>query len=171
MMKLTILSFMVMNSLFMLTFKTPLSLGVFLMMQTLLSCMVINSFLSLYWISYIFYLIMLGGLLILFMYMCSLASNEVFNLNFKYWLYFLILTMMTYFIIMFMNKLLIINIPTQSFQSQELILINENKFVVNKMYNLYTMNLTMMLIIYLLISLSLVTKLTNSNSGPLRTNI
>lgn len=63
------------NSIF-ISLSHPLSLGLMLVIQTILiaifSGLLINSF----WFSYLLILIFLGGLLILFIYVSTLASNE-----------------------------------------------------------------------------------------------
>nr|YP_010554721.1 NADH dehydrogenase subunit 6 [Parapsyche elsis]UYO79354.1 NADH dehydrogenase subunit 6 [Parapsyche elsis] len=170
MIKSLTLLFLLSNSLMMLFLSTPLSLGALILIQTLLTCVLINLTLNMYWISYIFYLIMLGGLLILFMYMCSIASNELISLQLPMMIYFI-----TTLITMYVYTIYSPHLPTPmsaepSLTDTNLIMINENKLICNKMYNSYTFNLTLIIIIYLLISLSVVTKLTNSSNGPLRAN-
>nr|YP_010585936.1 NADH dehydrogenase subunit 6 [Maesaipsyche stengeli]UZZ43659.1 NADH dehydrogenase subunit 6 [Maesaipsyche stengeli] len=159
-----ILSLIMTNSLIMLSIKSPLPLGMMLMFQTLLICFSINMMINMYWISYIMYLIMLGGLLILLMYMCSIASNEMIN-PLKSLIIFLFMFMSMFFIFFFF-----LNHPiTNSFNlNLENFMINENTILINKIYNKFTFKLSMMLIIYMLIILSVVSKLTNSNQGPLR---
>nr|YP_010554734.1 NADH dehydrogenase subunit 6 [Arctopsyche spinescens]UYO79367.1 NADH dehydrogenase subunit 6 [Arctopsyche spinescens] len=154
------------NSIMMLSIKSPLPLGMFLMFQTLLICFNINLTINIYWISYILYLIMLGGLLILFMYMCSIASNEIMNMQMYLSIYLLLILIIS--LIIFMgNKL---NLMDTSILNEIKMMTNENKIIINKIYNKLTLNISLMLIFYLLINLAMVTKLTNSYTGPLRSS-
>lgn len=57
----------------------PLAMGMILMLQTLLFAIFRGLLLSSYWYSYILILVFLGGLLILFVYVSSIASNEKLN--------------------------------------------------------------------------------------------
>lgn len=70
----------IINSIF-ISLAHPLSIGLILIIQTILiaifSGLLINSF----WFSYLLVLIFLGGLLILFIYVATLASNEQITIN------------------------------------------------------------------------------------------
>nr|YP_009971822.1 NADH dehydrogenase subunit 6 [Deporaus marginatus]QNH68709.1 NADH dehydrogenase subunit 6 [Deporaus marginatus] len=143
----------------------PLSFGLILLVQTILTAMMTGILHYNYWFSYILFLIMVGGMLVLFMYMTSIASNEKFKFSFK--LNILLMTaifvsMMTFFLNNFqfikMNKLMMN-------PNYEMIM---NFVSMNKFMN-YPSNLMMvMIIIYLLITLIAVIKITSINHGPLR---
>nr|AZL93383.1 NADH dehydrogenase subunit 6 [Pimpla luctuosa] len=61
----------------------PINLTLLLIMLTILISLKLNMMIN-SWSSYIIFLIMIGGLMIIFMYIMSLANNELFSFNFKY---------------------------------------------------------------------------------------
>nr|YP_009440932.1 NADH dehydrogenase subunit 6 [Hydromanicus wulaianus]AHC32062.1 NADH dehydrogenase subunit 6 [Hydromanicus wulaianus] len=166
MFKLILINFMIMISLILIFTKNPLNMGFMIIIQTLMFCLLMNFNIHIYWMSYIVYLVMLGGILILFMYMCSISSNEIIKFNFNI-LMFLSITFIINFIWM-MNfhwifKINLINNYTMNF------FVNSNNMInISKIYNKFSMIITLMLVIYLLISMTMVTTFTNNYSGPLR---
>ncbi|YP_009370132.1 NADH dehydrogenase subunit 6 (mitochondrion) [Macrosteles quadrilineatus] len=156
-MKLTIMKIMLMIPSMTLFMKTPMSMGVMLLMQTIMATMLTSKIMLSSWISMVMFLMLVGGLLILFMYMSSIASNEKFKMNYK---------MFMLFIIMF--------VPTEELMSE--IQINENEIYMSKnemltfmkMYNKKTMMITIMVFIYMLLTMIIVTKIVKINKGPLR---
>nr|YP_010554682.1 NADH dehydrogenase subunit 6 [Hydropsyche rhomboana]UYO79315.1 NADH dehydrogenase subunit 6 [Hydropsyche rhomboana] len=144
--------------------KNPLNMGLIILTQTLIMCLMMNFLLNFYWLSYILYLIMLGGILILFMYMCSIASNKIIQFNLNFFLFLMLIFIYSYFF--FLNS------PSMNFN---LIKINNLEFFLNmetlsmsKIYNNFTFKITIILIIYLFLLLIMVNMFTNSNEGPLR---
>nr|WOR80807.1 NADH dehydrogenase subunit 6 [Trisinuata sp.] len=144
----------------------PLTMGMILLIQTLLISMW-TGFMSInFWYSYILFIVMVGGMLILFIYMTSVASNEKFSFSkinliiIMTMSMMIIMSMMTdqiYNVMDSMNSDLLMHKNLISFK------LSLNKFI---MYPMMMMSLT--LIIYLLITLIAVSKITNIQSGPLR---
>nr|AND96325.1 NADH deshydrogenase subunit 6 [Onitis falcatus] len=146
--------------------KHPLSLGSMLLTQTIITSLTIGTLSYNYWYSYILFLIMIGGMLILFIYMTSVASNEIFMPSIKIFYFFmsmfLISLILYYFIDNFFWTL------NNSFNGE----INSNQFYwsLNKYFN-YPNNMIMyMLILYLLITLLTIVKITDFKKGALRSN-
>nr|YP_010563162.1 NADH dehydrogenase subunit 6 [Demonax pseudonotabilis]UYX61168.1 NADH dehydrogenase subunit 6 [Demonax pseudonotabilis] len=141
----------------------PLSFGMVLLLQTLLMSLITGMINQSFWFSYILFLIMVGGMLILFIYMTSIASNEKFNFSVK-----MTLSMMFLFsislILMFTDKMMtnmkMINWEQESFPL--------NKLSLSKYINIPNNMIMMMVIVYLLITLIMVVKITNIKQGPLR---
>nr|YP_010309845.1 NADH dehydrogenase subunit 6 [Mocis ancilla]UMR54959.1 NADH dehydrogenase subunit 6 [Mocis ancilla] len=172
-----LLSFLIIIiSLFMMFMNNPLSMGLMILMQTLLVCMLSGMLIKTYWFSYILFLTFLGGLLVLFIYVSSIASNELFkpSFNMKIMLYLCL-----FFIIpiqfFFFNKLYWMNFSFNSDMnnliSLSLFINNENKINLSKLYNNQTFMIMLMLIIYLFITLIAVVKITNIFYGPLRSKM
>jgi NADH-ubiquinone oxidoreductase chain 6 len=139
--------------------------------QTTLICLITRFFGQSYWFSYVLFLIFLGGILVLFIYVTSLASNEIFNFSIKLFRIFWITVIFSLIIIWFLDKSLLINY----FKNIELIninfiksFINENNLILNKLYNFPINFITIILIIYLFLTLIAVVKITNVFEGPLR---
>nr|YP_010713969.1 NADH dehydrogenase subunit 6 [Pseudeustrotia carneola]WDD39381.1 NADH dehydrogenase subunit 6 [Pseudeustrotia carneola] len=173
MMKLFFSLLMIMISFFMLTMNNPLSMGLMILIQTLLTCLMSGMMIKTYWFSYILFLTFLGGLLVLFIYVSSIASNEMFNFKFnlfKFIMSLLLLLLLLQFI--YFNNIYWMNLSTNSdmdnFMNLLLFINNENKINLSKLYNNQTFMIMLMLVIYLFITLIAVVKITNIFYGPLR---
>nr|WRK67361.1 NADH dehydrogenase subunit 6 [Barbibucca biremis] len=151
--------------------KHPLAMGLMLLLQTTIVSMICGLYAHSYWFAYILFLIMLGGMLVLFIYMTSLASNEMFSFSMNN---FLMSTM-----IMMVMMMLIISIMDKTIwtnSNYEMIKMNtntnfmfqENEINLIKLYNNPTMNITIMMMNYLLLTLIIIVKITKMNYGPLR---
>nr|AWV83377.1 NADH dehydrogenase subunit 6 [Tanna japonensis] len=143
--------------------KHPLSMGFILLMQTILSSLTCSLNLSSYFTSYILFLIFIGGMLILFMYMSSIASNEKFFFSMK----LMLLNMLIVIIMMMLNNM--------DFNSQNMIMLinyyNEHyNYFMNKLYTFPSGNITLMMIIYLLFTLIIVSNIIKLKNLPLRSN-
>nr|APX40418.1 NADH dehydrogenase subunit 6 [Aphthona albertinae] len=160
---MTLASFMLLNSILFMLFKHPLTCGMILLSQTLLTAMTTGLMNYNFWYSYILFLIMIGGMLILFIYMTSIASNEKFKFNNKLimWLMlfliiFMILNMTDMFYMSYYNNL---NLK---------ILINYNNMSMKKYFNFPNYFIMLSMIIYLFITLIAIVKITNFSYGALR---
>nr|SSW94042.1 NADH dehydrogenase subunit 6 [Meandrusa sciron aribbas] len=168
------LSFLIIGfSFFMFFFNHPLSMGLMILIQTLIICLLSGMLINSYWFSYILFLVFLGGLLVLFIYVSSIASNELFfmNLNPKNILFFLGIFSF-FFSVMFMYNLnwlnFFFNYEMNEMMNLFMFFNNENKISLSKLYNNETYLMMMMLIIYLFITLVAIVKITNIFFGPLR---
>nr|UUB72539.1 NADH dehydrogenase subunit 6 [Bombyx mori]UUB72591.1 NADH dehydrogenase subunit 6 [Bombyx mori]UUB72604.1 NADH dehydrogenase subunit 6 [Bombyx mori] len=174
-MKMILSSMLIMMTSIMYFMNHPLSMGMMILMQTMITCMISGMLVKTYWFSYILFLIFLSGLLVLFIYVSSIASNELFlfNLNMKMLniiIMMIIIIMMMYFINIKYNNLIENNSEMNKLFTKMLFFNDENKINLNKMYNNQTSFLTMMLIIYLFVNLVAVVKITNIFYGPLRSS-
>nr|YP_010625983.1 NADH dehydrogenase subunit 6 [Parainocellia braueri]WBK02729.1 NADH dehydrogenase subunit 6 [Parainocellia braueri] len=140
--------------------KHPLIMGFLLIIQTLLISLITGFINNMFWFSYILFIIMIGGMMILFIYMTSLASNEKYQFSSSF--FFMNISLLFLFIIM----LFIID----PFYFNSINMNNEMNITLNlnKLYNLNSKNITLISIIYLLFTLITVIKITNKNLGPLR---
>nr|YP_010401680.1 NADH dehydrogenase subunit 6 [Symphoromyia crassicornis]UQU69103.1 NADH dehydrogenase subunit 6 [Symphoromyia crassicornis] len=149
----------------------PLAMGLMLLIQTFLVCLISGLITKTFWFSYILFLIFLGGMLVLFIYVTSLASNEMFSLSMKLTINTIIMFFFSFFIILFMDKSLIMpflpNMEMININFMENYL-NENSINLNKLYNFPTNIITLLLINYLLLTLIVIVKITNLYYGPLR---
>nr|AVN68222.1 NADH dehydrogenase subunit 6 [Paranauphoeta circumdata] len=141
----------------------PLAMGLILLIQTIMISMISGMISYSFWFSYILFLIFLGGMLVLFIYVTSLASNEMFTLSTK----LIILS-----IILIPIMIFIIKIPS-ILNNQELMNLPQLNSITNmpliKLYNQPTSIITIMLALYLFLTLIAVVKITNIFMGPLRT--
>nr|QUT09655.1 NADH dehydrogenase subunit 6 [Euprosopia sp. PH-2020] len=149
----------------------PLAMGLMLLIQTLMVCLMTGLLSKTFWFSYILFLIFMGGMLVLFIYVTSLASNEMFSMSMKttllslmMFLVFMGYTMLTDYMSVasfHQNNEMVSTLETNSY-------IMENSLNLNSLYNYPVNYMTIMLMIYLLITLIAVVKITNMHYGSIR---
>nr|YP_009485905.1 NADH dehydrogenase subunit 6 [Paroster microsturtensis]AVZ66473.1 NADH dehydrogenase subunit 6 [Paroster microsturtensis] len=149
----------------------PMSMGLTLMIQTILISLMTSMYSYSFWFSYILFLIMVGGMLILFIYMTSLAANEKFKFS-PNSIIMMFIMLLNVFMILMVDKMLMLSM-FKNFNMNEImndlsLFKNENIIALNMMYNNPNFMITIMLINYLFLTLIMVVKITKSNSGPLR---
>lgn len=104
-------------------------------------------------------------MLILFIYITRIASNEKFKFNFNLIIIFTLLTLLI------INPNIINFLIQLSMVNQEIIKLNNHWILnlsINKIFNYPSRILLIFLIIYLFITLIAVVKITESKIGPLR---
>nr|YP_007316763.1 NADH dehydrogenase subunit 6 [Choristoneura longicellana]ADQ64005.1 NADH dehydrogenase subunit 6 [Choristoneura longicellana] len=173
-MKIFLTMMMMMISIMMFFFSHPLSMGLMILIQTIFTCLLSGMLINTYWFSYILFLTFLGGLLVLFIYVSSVASNEMFKMNF----FFLKIIFISLIIIIILNLYMFnnLNLLNYFFNNEmenfynynNMFFNNENKINLSKLYNNQTFMMMMMMIIYLFITLVAIVKITNIFYGPLR---
>lgn len=151
--------------------KHPLAIGLILLLQTTLICLLTGLIIKTFWFSYVLFLVFLGGILVLFIYVTSLASNEMFSLSIKIFCLRLISFIFISLLIWTKDK----NIIFSFFINYDIYMINEisafyteNSLILNKIYNFPINLVSILLMIYLFLTLIAVVKITNIFEGPLR---
>nr|QXG82682.1 NADH dehydrogenase subunit 6 [Alleculinae sp. BMNH 1042437] len=140
--------------------KHPLSMGLMLLMQTITVSLISGNMTQNFWFSYILFLIMIGGMLILFMYMTSIASNEKFKMNMK--IMIIVTTMTPLMMIMPLSKNMKTNELTESWKMPEFMT------MLTKFINLPMMTMIMFMMIYLFLALIATVKITEFKKGSIR---
>nr|ATF28666.1 NADH dehydrogenase subunit 6 [Typhlocyba sp. EMHAU-15062510] len=154
---LTIKMMMIFSSVIMIM-NNPMSMGLMLLLQTITVIMFFNKILTSSWFAMITFMMMIGGLLIMFMYMSSIASNEKFKININ--MIFIMLIML-----IISDEMLI---SSQINEKQEITETSNLNFSLTKIYNEKSMMFTVLLVLYLLLTMISVTKMVKHNKGPLR---
>nr|YP_010693162.1 NADH dehydrogenase subunit 6 [Zeugodacus diversus]WCB98408.1 NADH dehydrogenase subunit 6 [Zeugodacus diversus] len=171
MMQLLLYASTLISSFIFIQMNHPLAMGLMLLIQTLQICLLTGLMAKSFWFSYILFLIFLGGMLVLFIYVTSLASNEMFSLSMKLTTTSAMIMSLLVLIYMFMDKssttFFIQNLEMQPYHQMN-ILMPENALSLNKLYNFPTNLITILLMNYLLITLIAVVKITKLFYGPLR---
>nr|YP_002970617.1 NADH dehydrogenase subunit 6 [Laccotrephes robustus]ACJ69531.1 NADH dehydrogenase subunit 6 [Laccotrephes robustus] len=164
-MKMIIIMMMTMMSIMLTMTKHPMSMGLILMIQTSLCAMMVGFMIKSFWFSYMLFIIMMGGMLVLFIYMASIASNEKMKFSMKMtittaMMMAIIITtwMMSDNLIMETNQ-----VPTQTNTME-----NEQNLSLMKMFSMQTMSLTIMMVLYLLLTMIVITFIVNVFEGPMR---
>nr|QSH90952.1 NADH dehydrogenase subunit 6 [Triatoma dimidiata] len=145
--------------------KHPLSMGLTLIIQTIMVAMMTGMMINMFWFSYILVISMLSGMLVLFIYMASVASNEKFHTTWSMILYILPLTISSVIFFFLVEQL-----ETKSMCStmKKHTLGAEQLISLNKLFNLNNMSITMLLVSYLFLTMIAVTYVANIYEGPLR---
>nr|AQP27846.1 NADH dehydrogenase subunit 6 [Termes fatalis] len=150
-----------MTSLMFTQMKHPMAMGLMLLMQTTMVCLISGTMYSSFWFSYILFMIMIGGMLVLFMYMTSLASNEMFSPSNK------MLTIMATTM-----PIMLYIMPTatnnKEMNMHETMMENEITTTTTVMYNQTMGIMTTLLVLYMLLTLIVVVNIINVSKGPLR---
>lgn len=143
--------------------KHPITLGLILLIQTIIVSIIRGLISETFWLSYILFLIFIGGLLVLFIYITRLAPNEIIKISINIIFTNTILIILLFYLTIYINT---------KIQSQEIIqytLINKfNINIILKLYNLPTNNLNIIIASYLFITIIVIVKITNMYKGPLR---
>nr|YP_010447008.1 NADH dehydrogenase subunit 6 [Loxocera sinica]UTM10373.1 NADH dehydrogenase subunit 6 [Loxocera sinica] len=162
-------SIMSINMLF-LQMNHPLSMGMILLLQTILISMISGMMTKTFWFSYILFLTFIGGMLVLFIYVTSLASNEMFSFSSKMMIYITSLfffIMISFYIINKFYYFSMMNLEMENLNSLNSFL-KENFLLLYKIYTYPSNLMTILLMNYLLMVLIITVKITNLSYGPIR---
>nr|YP_010736829.1 NADH dehydrogenase subunit 6 [Macropsis huangbana]WEP24703.1 NADH dehydrogenase subunit 6 [Macropsis huangbana] len=158
-MKFILLKMMTIMSIILPSMKTPMSMGTVLLTQTIISTIIMNKMVLNSWFPMITFIMMIGGMMILFMYMSSIASNEKFKMNLNLTLIFIIMMFMT-------EELMMENQINET--EMILNLNNQETMSMTKLYNNKSMFLTVFMVLILLLTMISVSKIVLFHKGPLR---
>nr|AOY40030.1 NADH dehydrogenase subunit 6 [Scolytinae sp. BMNH 1040327] len=149
-----IMSYLSLTLMFM---KHPLSMGLVLITQALLTATASGLIYKNFWFSYILFLVMVGGVMIMFIYMTSIASNEKFSMPASLTNMMMILCTMMF---------IYTNFSKEMPPSKELPM----STTLSKFFNFPKMQLTILLMMYMFVALIAVVKISTKTMGPLRQN-
>nr|YP_006883533.1 NADH dehydrogenase subunit 6 [Alvinocaris chelys]AFO37817.1 NADH dehydrogenase subunit 6 [Alvinocaris chelys] len=146
----------------------PLAMGMTLLLQTIMICVAAGLSSSSMWFSYILFLIFLGAMLVLFIYVASLASNEAFSISTTLIsALFLALSLGSMlWIVDPLLPLLKTTIESSFLETSQFLF--STQATLSMIYNPSAVNLTLFIILYLLLTLIVVVKITSTFFGPLR---
>nr|YP_003856705.1 NADH dehydrogenase subunit 6 [Mekongiella xizangensis]ADK77646.1 NADH dehydrogenase subunit 6 [Mekongiella xizangensis] len=170
MMKMMIMSSSNLMNINFMKMNHPMSIMMTIIIQTLFISMMTGTMMESFWLSYILLLTFLGGMMVLFIYITSIASNELFNFNSNN-MFTNITTVMIMFTIISSNEYLMM---TDIFKNKDTdmmklsIDILEMSPSLTKLYNYPSFLITLMMMIYLFLALLVMVKITNINQGPIR---
>nr|ARH55240.1 NADH dehydrogenase subunit 6 [Trigonopterus sp. 1 AH-2016] len=153
-------------SIMFMTINHPLSMGGILLVQTIFIALMSGMFFFNFWFSYILFLVMIGGMLVMFIYMTSIASNEKFSLPKKSLYFYSMSLVLTLTLFVSMDKY-----PSLQLYKNSSILMMEHlqkNFFMDKFFNYPSMYILIALMIYLLITMIAIVKITSQPKGTLR---
>lgn len=149
-----------------------MAIGLMLLLQSIIIRVTTGILLKTFWFSYVLFLVFVGGILVLFIYVTSLASNEIFNFSIKIFFFFILgFRILNLIFFLFDKRFNLMNFESidriaRSFSTKRFY--QENILFINKLYNFPINFITIILIIYLFLTLVAVVKITNIFEGPLR---
>nr|YP_009654781.1 NADH dehydrogenase subunit 6 [Molipteryx lunata]YP_010995006.1 NADH dehydrogenase subunit 6 [Molipteryx fuliginosa]QCI09336.1 NADH dehydrogenase subunit 6 [Molipteryx lunata]WOZ14014.1 NADH dehydrogenase subunit 6 [Molipteryx fuliginosa] len=135
----------------------PISMGIMIILQTIITSVVIGLSMGSFWFSYIVMITVLSGILVLFIYMASTASNEKFHSSIKLLMFLTVLIAVTMYISYKYNK--IINL-TSIFSTEILSL--------NNLFNCKFKLITLIMVLYLFFVMITISSIVNISEGPLK---
>nr|YP_009992277.1 NADH dehydrogenase subunit 6 [Chasmagnathus convexus]QNN90150.1 NADH dehydrogenase subunit 6 [Chasmagnathus convexus] len=145
----------------------PLAMGLMLFTQTVLISITVGAYNFSFWFSYILFLVFLGGMLVLFIYIASLASNESFSFSLTTFFFSLMFLSLFVFVILSLDPL-VISPNSSSLSPTSLSSLVSTPFIINWIYNTPSMIFTISIVSYLLLMLIVVVKIISLFKGPLR---
>nr|QDI93788.1 NADH dehydrogenase subunit 6 [Tuxedo cruralis] len=146
----------------------PMSMGMILIIQTLMVSIYSGMLMKTFWMSYMLTISMLSGMLVLFIYMSSIASNQKFKNSTKMWLYFTSMMLAMISFLFLLKKMIIKNNYLGMGMS---ILKMEEMYFLNKLFMNNNLCITIMLVVYLLLTMIVSSFLVNISEGPMRLKI
>ena len=144
----------------------PLSLGITLLLQTVFISLIVGTSTFSFWFSYILFIIFLGGILVLFIYVASLASNEIFSFSLVTFTAYRSSIIFFSLISIFLDPLFTPNLS--SLPSSSINSLLQTPIIVRWIYNSASTSFTLFIVIYLLLTLIVIVKIVNLFKGPLR---
>nr|YP_003359520.1 NADH dehydrogenase subunit 6 [Gandalfus yunohana]ACC62354.1 NADH dehydrogenase subunit 6 [Gandalfus yunohana] len=144
----------------------PLSMGLTLLLQTTMISLSVGISTYSFWFSYILFMIFLGGMLVLFIYVASLASNEFFSFSLSTFMFYFLTLLIFTIMCFYLDPILVSNYS--SLPSSSLCLQMSTIKIVSWIYSNTMMSFTLFIVMYLLLTLIVVVKITNLFKGPLR---
>lgn len=134
----------------------PLAMGLNLLFSTFLIAVIVGVNSLNFWISYTLLLILSGGLLVIFVYVSLLASNERFKTKWSWGLFIL------FGVVFFMSSGFKIDRGVSEYNRVSL------PYWLKSLYDRDLYRLTLFIVIYLLVTLLVVVYNTKKDSYPLR---
>nr|AGO28112.1 NADH dehydrogenase subunit 6 [Ectrychotes andreae] len=141
--------------------KHPLSLGLILILQTLIISLISGMMINTFWFSYILTMTLLSGALVLFIYMASIASNEKFSSSIKMLIYMMIMIMCM------MPTMLYLTLKNNILKEKLMTKFNFMSSLI-KLFNIHNLTLTIFLVLYLLLTMIIISYIVDNKEGPLR---
>nr|YP_010029439.1 NADH dehydrogenase subunit 6 [Aparapotamon similium]QOU10854.1 NADH dehydrogenase subunit 6 [Aparapotamon similium] len=143
----------------------PLMMGVFLLIQTVVITLSTGLATYSFWFSYTLFPIFLGGMLVLFIYVASLASNESFKVS-PTLIYTAALSLSGFPLFFFLDPILFSSFSNLA--NSSINIYSSTAHTTTWIFNTPSMHFTFFIISYLLLTLLVVVKIINLFKGPLR---
>jgi len=137
----------------------PIIMVATIIIQALIICIIIAFNILTSWFSFILFLVFIGGLIVLFIYIARLASNEIFKFEISLEELLPKLIIFTTFL-----RLIILNLNQQNTKY----IAYSPKILIFKLYSLENFTLIISCFFYLLLALIIIVSIIKIKEGPLR---
>nr|AXI98854.1 NADH dehydrogenase subunit 6 [Pseudoniphargus sp. 1-Azores] len=154
---------LVISVVFLLTIS-PLFLSLLIILQTITLAIIINMITMTSWFSFMLIMIYLSGMMVIFIYVSSMASNELFFPN----NYLLVPLFIAFAVAASLTSSHMLNNPSDYTNELNMTLTKITIFKTMKMYSKPLFIMTILLIVYLLLAMIMVSKNSSFSYGPLR---
>nr|QNV11605.1 NADH dehydrogenase subunit 6 [Neomikiella lychnidis] len=151
-MLIMMINFMFLNSI------NPMMMGLMLIIQTTIMSLMMGKMNMTFWMSFIIFLVFIGGMLILFTYVILLINNNYYK---TYNPTYLFISLLSIIINLKYNN----NNETITYNNNNMCN-NENSMNLMKLYNIPNSVINLMLVSYLFIMMIIISKITNLKIGP-----
>nr|ARH10742.1 NADH dehydrogenase subunit 6 [Chaetosiphella stipae] len=160
MIKLILITNLIISMMFM-SMKSPLSSNLLILIQSIMLTMMINLINKTSWIAFMLIILYIGGLMIIFLYISSIAFNEI-NFNKNFMSMFIKMTLIYILIMMIKNNLIL-----ENFNYENNYIFEDNFYLLNMFFipNYYMIYFIIMILFFMLI---LIIWMLKNNKGPIR---
>nr|YP_009171523.1 NADH dehydrogenase subunit 6 [Pseudothericles compressifrons]AJW76366.1 NADH dehydrogenase subunit 6 [Pseudothericles compressifrons] len=132
----------------------PMSMVMIILIQAMMVCLMTGYLMKSFWMSYILFLIFLGGMMVLFIYITSIASNEMFSMKSKNIIMMSSMLISMIMMLMIMDKQMIINMNNSDMIDLfTMEYKKESNSPLIKLFNKPSFIMSIMMMIYLFIAL------------------
>nr|APP87493.1 NADH dehydrogenase subunit 6 [Periphyllus acerihabitans] len=141
--------------------KSPLMSNLLILTQSIFLTLLINLINKTSWIAFMLFILYVGGLMIIFLYISSIAFNEI-NLNKKFKILILKMMLMTTIMMFFKNNFIL-----ENFKYENKYFFEDNFYILN-MFNLPNNLMIYFIMMILFFMLILIIWMLKNNKGPIR---
>lgn len=152
-----------------LNFNNPLIIRITIIIQTILLNLIIGKIYYTFWFSYIIFLVFIGGLFILFIYIISIIYNNLLFFFKKNKLLYLLRIFILFFFLFNLKNFNFLLFNYESSLINSINLFKENYINSIKFFNFPNNLINLIIIIYLLLIIIIVVKITNFIKGTIKT--
>nr|WCB99526.1 NADH dehydrogenase subunit 6 [Meteorus sp. 1 XHS-2023a] len=148
----------------------PLALSLLLLIYSVVLIIKMNYMNMSYWYSYVLFLLMVGGVMILILYLTGISNNELFNLNMNYYYMFFLKLVFIYFLMYFMlkknNLTNLINFNMMNDLNLNILIFFKDYYFIKNLFLNFCMSIYLLVYMFMLMVVSVL--ICMKNLSPLR---
>nr|YP_009728669.1 NADH dehydrogenase subunit 6 [Asobara japonica]QHR84925.1 NADH dehydrogenase subunit 6 [Asobara japonica] len=152
----------------------PLMLSILLIFYTIFACFKLNLMINSYWYSYIMFLVMVGGVMVIFMYFTSLINNQMIMMNMNYFMklfYKIFIILLMFYLLMYLNKYMYMYMNMYEWEGLIYLFINKSNELIKYLFMDYILSMNLFILMYLFFMMICSVLICMKNNIPLRQNL